>query len=121
MGCCCKYNWDSWRYFLKTLQKRYCPKSNRPDNSRIIALGASLGELETIRGKKGLCIIRDIGIFSKRGHGTDLVHFDAELTPQIEIPDYSVGMRRYVYGKHSEGISENKRNNMTTSWNSCTI
>jgi hypothetical protein len=29
--------------FLKTLQERYCPKSNRPDKSRIIALGASLG------------------------------------------------------------------------------
>jgi hypothetical protein len=28
---------------LKTLQEWYCSKSNRPDKSRIIALGASLG------------------------------------------------------------------------------
>lgn len=61
---------------LKSLQEWYCSKSNRPDKSRIIALGASLGQLETIKGKKGLCIIRDVGIFSKRGYGTDLVHFD---------------------------------------------
>jgi hypothetical protein len=27
---------------LKTLQERYCPKSNRPDKNRIIALGVSL-------------------------------------------------------------------------------
>jgi hypothetical protein len=28
---------------LKTLQEWYCSKSNRPDKSRIIAVGASLG------------------------------------------------------------------------------
>jgi hypothetical protein len=59
------------------------PKTKRSDKSRIIALWTALTGLATMRGKKGLHVVGDVGVFFKHGYESDLVHYESELMPQF--------------------------------------
>ncbi|MDQ4101126.1 MAG: MEDS domain-containing protein [Thermoproteota archaeon] len=104
---------------LKTPQEWYFPKNNRPDKSRIVALWwSALAELATIRGKKGLRVVGDVGSFFKHGYASDLIHYETELTPQFEIP--MTALCQYeaqdIYGKLPADISEHVKGHHCQIW-----
>ncbi len=93
---------------LATTQDWYFPANTRPYKARITALWTALTELATIKGKKGVRVVGDVGSFFKHGYESELAHYESELTPQFEIP--LTALCQYeaqdIYGKLSAHMSD---------------